>query len=84
MANSQMVLTIDSTQTSNLYIAFELSNKKWKLMFSDGRKRRQRTIEAGDQNLKWTETFRCTVVMKLAGMDSGYIGTLKKLALITV
>lgn len=32
-----------------LYMALELSNRKWKLGFSDGSKGRQRTIPAGDQ-----------------------------------
>jgi hypothetical protein len=32
-----------------LYMALELSNRKWKLGFSDGSKCRQRTITAGDQ-----------------------------------
>ncbi len=32
-----------------LYMALELSNRKWKLGFSDGSKWRQRTITAGDQ-----------------------------------
>lgn len=32
-----------------LYMALELSNRKWKLGFSDGNKWRQRTITAGDQ-----------------------------------
>ena len=31
-----------------LYMALELSNRKWKLGFSDGTKWRQRTITAGD------------------------------------
>ena len=31
-----------------LYIAFELSNKKWKLGFSNGEKHRIKTIDAGD------------------------------------
>lgn len=48
MSTPQMVQALDNTKTSNLYIAFELSNKKWKLMFSDGSKRRQKTIDAGD------------------------------------
>ena len=31
-----------------LYMALELSNKTWKLGFSNGKKARQITIEAGD------------------------------------
>ena len=48
MTNSQMVQEINNTQTGNLYIAFELSNKKWKLLFGNGSKRRQKTIKAGN------------------------------------
>lgn len=45
--------TNDKTEPSTLYIAFELSNSKWRLEFSDGVKRRQRVIEALDlQSLK--------------------------------
>ena len=32
-----------------LYMALELSNRKWKLGFSEGSKWRQRTITSGDQ-----------------------------------
>lgn len=38
----------DSANTEVVYMALELSNKKWKLGFSDGHKDRQATIEAGD------------------------------------
>jgi len=31
-----------------LYMALELSNRKWKLGFSDGSKLRKRTVTAGD------------------------------------
>jgi len=36
------------TKCSILYMAFELSNKIWKIMFSNGIKRRSRSINAGD------------------------------------
>ncbi len=39
-----------NTNSTALYMAMELSNKKWKLGFSDAKKTRQVTIEAGD----WT------------------------------
>jgi len=38
----------DSATSSSLYIALELSNRKWKLGFSNGERRRIKTIEAGD------------------------------------
>lgn len=40
--------TQDTVTTSTLYMVLELSNKKWKLGFSDGEKSRQNTIDAGD------------------------------------
>jgi transposase len=48
MKNAQMIPSQINTTTVPMYIAFELSNSKWKLMFSDGIKRRQKTIAAGD------------------------------------
>lgn len=48
MKNAQMIPSSNNTKCVPLYIAFELSNNKWKLMFSDGFKRRQKTIKAGD------------------------------------
>jgi len=38
----------DSASGAVLYMALELSNKRWKLGFSDGTRQRQVTIEAGD------------------------------------
>lgn len=38
----------DITKLAVLYVAFELSNSKWKLVFSDGRKMRHATVTAGD------------------------------------
>ncbi len=38
----------DSANEMVLYMAMELSNKKWKLGFSNGERERQVTIEAGD------------------------------------
>ena len=40
--------TMNSTKEALLYMAFELSNTKWKLAFSDGNKTRQVTIGAGN------------------------------------
>ena len=38
----------DSATYSKLYIAMELSNKKWKLGFSNGERMRVKTIDSGD------------------------------------
>jgi transposase len=38
----------DNTMSHVLYLTFELSNKKWKLGFSNGQKKRIRTLQAGD------------------------------------
>ncbi|OUS23164.1 hypothetical protein A9Q98_16000 [Thalassotalea sp. 42_200_T64] len=38
----------DNAEFDKLYIAFELSSKKWKLGFSNGVKRRIKTIDAGN------------------------------------
>ena len=38
----------DTPITPMLYMALELSNKKWKLGFNNGKKMRQHTIDAGD------------------------------------
>ena len=48
--NQTALLTEHSARESRLYLAIELSRKKWKLGFSDGRgvRARVRTIEAGD------------------------------------
>jgi len=48
MTNAQMIQTDDNTKNDRLYIAFELSNSKWKLAFSNGIKKRQKTITARD------------------------------------
>jgi transposase len=43
-----MIKNQDSTKSNRLYIAFELSNSKWKLVFGNGNKKRQKTIDARD------------------------------------
>jgi transposase len=49
MRKTQETLRIkDSIKEAVLYIAFELSNSKWKLAFSDGNKVRYKTISAGN------------------------------------
>ncbi|MCP4257079.1 MAG: IS110 family transposase [Planctomycetes bacterium] len=49
MKKSQETLQLkDTIKAAVLYIAFELSNSKWKLAFSDGSKVRYKTITAGN------------------------------------
>jgi transposase len=50
MAHNQMIQTEakNSTGKQVLYISLELSNKKWKLTFGDGQRKRERTITSGD------------------------------------
>lgn len=46
MTHAQMIQTQNTTKTERLYIAFELSNTKWRLSFGNGIKNRQKTISA--------------------------------------
>lgn len=46
MTKTQMIPDNRTTNNDRMYIAFELSNSKWKLMFGNGVKRRQKTIDA--------------------------------------
>jgi transposase len=46
MTSAQMIRKEHTTTGERLYMAFELSNSKWKMLFSDGIKRRQKTIAA--------------------------------------
>jgi len=48
MTHAQMIQTDNSTKNDRLYMAFDLSNAKWKLAFGNGIKKRQKTIPAGD------------------------------------
>ena len=50
MTHYQMIQTEikDSTSKQVLYISLELSNKKWKLTYGDGQRKRERTITAAD------------------------------------
>ena len=50
MTRNQMIQTEvkDSTSKQVLYISLELSNKKWKLTYGDGQRKRERTITAAD------------------------------------
>lgn len=48
MTHAQMIHENNTTTNKRLYIAFELSNSKWKLAFGNGMKKRQKTITARD------------------------------------
>jgi transposase len=55
MSKTQVIRKDNSTREVNLYMAMELSDKKWKLAFSDGSKERLRTIDAGEILELWKE-----------------------------
>jgi len=46
MTNAQMIQKNNITKFDKLYIAFELSNTKWKLLSGNGFKKRRKSIEA--------------------------------------
>lgn len=56
----------DNANEEILYMALELSNKTWKLGFSDGAKQRQVSIEAGDWLALHTQIERAKEKLKLA------------------
>lgn len=58
MSHTQMIAKQDTTKSNRLYIAFELSNSQWKLMFGNGIKKRRKTIDARD-----TETLIKEIAM---------------------
>ena len=66
MTNAQMILKQDNTKNDRLYIAFELSNTKWKLMFGNGIKRRQITIDARNLNSLEQEILKAKSRFKMA------------------
>ncbi len=57
----------DTATEAILYMVLELSNKKWKLGFSDGSQQRQVTIAAGDWLALRTQIYRAREKLKLAG-----------------
>lgn len=68
MKTAQMIPTTqDNTTTNSLYIAFELSNSKWKLMFSNGFKRRPKTIAARNLDGIGQEVIKAKDRFKLDG-----------------
>ena len=58
MKDAQMIPSQVNTKNTVLYMALELSNSKWKIMFSNGFKRRQKTITAGDLSCLQQEISR--------------------------
>jgi hypothetical protein len=50
---SETTHRVESNTLSTLYLAFELSNKKWRLGFTIGlgQRPRERTVDAGDPSL---------------------------------
>jgi transposase len=68
MAHHQMIQTgkQDSTRKQDLYISLELSDKKWKLTFGDGQRKRERTIGSGDRKAFPEEVAKARKHFKLA------------------
>lgn len=57
----------DTANEKVLYMALELSDKKWKLGFSEGTKQRQVTVESGDWEGLQTQIETAREKLKLAG-----------------
>jgi len=55
MKTIQVVHENNNTTESILYMSMELSNKKWKLAFSDGSRERLRTIDSDKKEDVWKE-----------------------------
>ena len=55
MNKTQVIQKDNSTKEVNLYMAMELSDKKWKLAFSDGSKERLKVIDSGEIADLWKE-----------------------------
>ena len=65
MTHAQMIRSQDNTQGHYMYIAFELSNQRWKLISSNGVKRRQKTIAARDLDALEKELSRAKHCLKV-------------------
>ena len=57
----------DNVNYPVLYIAFELSDKKWKLVFGNGERTRQKTIAAGDWSALRKENAQAKAKLRCAG-----------------
>ena len=55
MKTKQVIQRNNNTRESVLYMAMELSDKKWKLAFSEGSRERIRTIDADKKDDVWKE-----------------------------
>jgi len=66
MTHAQMIQENITTSNDRLYIAFELSNAKWKLAFSNGMKKRQKTIMARDLGALTEEIAKARQKFKMA------------------
>jgi len=58
MKRTQATRPDNNTEQAILYIAFELSDKSWKLGFSDGSRERLRGIDADEKESIWEEIER--------------------------
>src|SRR6056297_81621 len=66
MTHAQMIQENITTSSERLYIAFELSNSKWKLAFGNGMKIRQKTIAAKDLEALAEEIAKARQKFKMA------------------
>ena len=66
MTHAQMIHGDINTSSERLYIAFELSNSKWKLAFGNGMKKRQKTISARDLEALEKEIAKARQKFKMA------------------
>jgi len=66
MTHAQMIHGDINTSSERLYIAFELSNSKWKLAFGNGMKIRQKTIAARDLGALAEEIAKARQKFKMA------------------
>lgn len=68
MTHHQMIQTWkeNSIKQEVLYIALELSQKKWKLVLSDGQRKREKTIAAGDREQFEAEVLKARKHFRMA------------------
>jgi len=66
MTHAQIIHGDINTSSGRLYIAFELSNSKWKLAFGNGMKIRQKTIAARDLGALAEEIAKARQKFKMA------------------
>jgi transposase len=67
MTHAQMIQQYNNTKINVMYIAFELSNSKWKLAFGNGVKKRMKTVKAGDMVALMEEIEKSKKHFKLEG-----------------